>query len=879
VSRTVLLVLAVIVVGAVVALALWLGDGGAGASGSVERPVETLAEVPPGVSPATALPEGAAAAGSVEPLHGRPDPSATQVLPPPGEQDPGPVATLRGRVLRVDSDVPVAGVAVRVRFAGRPILLEGDPVAFTDDDGRFWLTFSETAQLGGFLVAAGPDSAGLVHWERLQVPLGGEAEILLRVGRGGAVSGQVQDVHGHGVPGASVLLWSRPSYLVGDDPPDRVLATLSDGSFSCEAVGTQFTLEPAADGHACARRILGELAEGERADGLTLLLAPALQLSGQVTTLDGAPLVGVTLSVTTPRVPSDERLTATSGVYRRAMATQKATSADDGRFVVPGLVAGLATVEARLDGYTTLETEHDPAEGPLTLVLDRGAALAGVVLGADGSAVAGASVVVRGAGSQSAATAVDGRFLIEGLVPDTSGRLRVLADGHALQVVQPVEVSADETRFVEVRLEPALALAGRVVDAEGQALSGALIEIEGDREEDLGGTVMIPKPTWERAVGRSAAMTGDDGAFRIDELYAGSFKLSARHPDDREVVGTWQVASGSEQLELVLDADQPTGVVLVGQVTDAQTGLPVTTFQITPMRPMGSGGYGGSNHSFTDLDGRYMLSGLEPGPYRINASADGYAPSSLPEQDWAEGEHRVDLALRPTRSLHLRCVDPAGEPLADVSLNFLDEQGHKLMVAIGPGSRTTMLSTDEQGEARAYELPAGLVTVSAQVSGTLHGIAQPTTIDLWNELPGIHTLVLQTEVVDAPGRQLSLSVGSSTTDPGVGAFGGSEEDRAKVMDLFQQGLLRPLVDRDVMASYTTAAGLGHAPRIYGPREDGWGRKALGAGDPPTAPGVLELEISEDGGTVLLEASGHASRRLDIPAGEGDLVAFVVLVGD
>lgn len=876
-SRTVLLGLAVIVVGAVVALVVWMDDAPAPAGGGgATRDLAT-----PGDEPGPMLlPEGGALGGEVEQLEGAAGPVAIgSELATPSEDpvDGAPVASLRGLVLHLADDTPVPDVVVRVHLSGGTDLPDEALAATTDADGAFTLSFDTAVEVIRVLVAAGEHSGGLVEGKRVPIPLGTEASLTLRVGQGGAVSGRVLHEDGTTVPGAVVHLWSRTWYRVRDDPPDRVLPTGADGSFRCEAAGPEFILAAAAEGLVCSRRIVGELAEGTRADDLVLVLAPEVVLVGQTVTVAGAPLPAVELTVDLAPLPETERITSTSGVYARQPAMRRALSGDDGRFRVEGLVPGEASVEANRDGYTTAYQDHDPESGPLRLVLERGTALAGVVLGADGRPVPGAALSVRGAGSQSSTSGDDGRFLIEGLEPSTGARLRVLALGHALQVVQPVEVSADETLFLEVRLRPALALAGHVMDADGAPVQGAKIAIEGEREEDLHGTTMIPRPTWERALGRSSALTDAAGAFRIDELYEGSYRLSARDPADPDLTGTWQVTAGSEDLELVLDARARVGVTLVGRVTDAHTGQPVTAFQVTPMKPMGSGGFGGTNHAFTDAEGRYLLSGLEPGPYRLNATAEGYAPASHLEQEYAEGEYRIDMELRPMRSLHLRCVDPAGVALEGVSLTFLDEDGEDLMVATGPGSRSSMLSTDDGGEALAHELPAGRVTVRAQASGVSREDAHEVVFDLWNALPGVQTLVVPLpDPADRP-RRLQLSLGAAAVDPGVPVFSTPEEQREALMPLVRSGKLGPL-SAEVSVTYSDASGETWPPRLFGALSNGgWGETTPGSAGSQAPPGSLTLDITPDGGSLLIEASGHSVRRLEIPAGEGDLQAFVVLL--
>ncbi|RKY18439.1 MAG: hypothetical protein DRQ55_13325 [Planctomycetota bacterium] len=577
------------------------------------------------------------------------------------------MARLTGLVLRASDDSPVADVAVSVRLDGEPSAGSEETRTSTDSEGRFSLSFERAVQLRAIFVGAGESTGGLVSWRRLTIARGAESELTLHVSAGASLRGRVQDEAGLAMAGARVQLWSRPAYLLprGSDagPPDRELVAASDGSFELPAAGPQFVLSATRPGFVCVERVGGELVEGAHADNLRLVLAPAAELRGRVTGADGRPLPGVSVEVRPERPSPSESLTSVSGVYRLGPTRLEASSDGAGAFLFPQAAARTLPLHASLSGYLPKELEHDPRDGELLIELGRGASLAGLVLGADGRPLPDAEVRVRGAGSQTVTTAADGRFLAKGLEPSSDGRLHVLASGHALQVLQPVQVSADEQRFVQVQLEPGRALAGRVLDADGQPLAGARVRIEGDREVDHGNMTIFPRPTWERSLGRTDATADAQGRFRISELYAGEFKLSVTHPNASDVTRSWQLPSGSEDLELVLEPGALSGVVLVGTVRDAHTGQPVTAFQLTPMRPMGNGGMAGSNRSFDDLEGRFVWPGLEPGEFQLNASAEGYGPWSRPLQPYDEGEHILEITLRAQRDLHLRCVDEGGVPI------------------------------------------------------------------------------------------------------------------------------------------------------------------------------------------------------------------------
>ena len=879
VTRRAVLFAALAALTLVVALAFWLVEGGARPPGTDDdaAPLGLRAERE---APTTTLPAAAPRVdGALERLEADPLPTPVVASDAPAEVA-APRALLWGRVLRTVGESPVPDVAVSVRLEHGSTAPDDALHTRTDAAGRFELGFDHTVQVVGCLVGASADTAGSVVWRRLSVPLGGDTELTLHVGTGAALAGRVEDPDGTPLADARVLLWSRPAYLLDDDPPDRTVTTGSDGRFAFEAVGEQFVVSAEREGLLCVERLGGELAEGRRAVGLRVVLAPAASLHGRTLTPAGAALPDVRVRARPEALHARESLTDESGIYRLGPVPRETTSDAQGRFRIDGVPERPLPVEAELAGRARRELQHDPRDGELEIVLERGASLAGLVRGADGRPVAGAALSVPGMPTQRATSGDDGRFLIEGLAASDTARLQVLATGHAMQVVQPLTITPDDTAFVELQLEPGRSLAGHVVDGDGAPVVGAVIAIEGDRLIDLGNVTTFPPPTWESWLGRSRAVTDEQGAFRIDELYAGTFELVATHPADSSVTGHWSVPSGSEELELLLDPAARSGVTLVGTVRDAHTGRPVTTFQLTPMRPMGSSGMAGSNRSFSDAEGRFVWSGLDVGAFQLTASAEGYGPWSRPLQEYAEGEQVIEIALRATRELRLRCVDEAGAPLADVSLTFSDEDGRGLMVAAGVGMRSSLLSTDANGEARAFELPAGRITVAARRAGAWDEPAVEAVFDLWTALTGVQTLVVPSAAPAPHARLLRLNLASARVDPGLPPFDVSLEDRASLRPLITSGELVPL-DAEVVLTYTPTSGANGTTLRFGPLPGGgWGPHpgTVGPGTTTAAgAGSVEFTITDDGGTLQIEAPGHGWRRVDVPAGSDDLMAFVVLL--
>jgi protocatechuate 3,4-dioxygenase beta subunit len=108
------------------------------------------------------------------------------------------------------------------------------------------------------------------------------------------------------------------------------------------------------------------------------------------------------------------------------------------------------------------------------LVLRSGHALRGRVLGADGAPVADARVRIDNGADADTTSEAAGLFGLRPLEEAENAFVHVHAEGHALLAVQPVRTGSGAPPFLELRLEPALALAGRASDVDGRPLADAL---------------------------------------------------------------------------------------------------------------------------------------------------------------------------------------------------------------------------------------------------------------------------------------------------------------------------------------------------------------------------------------------------------------------
>ena len=108
---------------------------------------------------------------------------------------------------------------------------------------------------------------------------------------------------------------------------------------------------------------------------------------------------------------------------------------------------------------------------------------------------------------------------------------------------------------------------------------------------------------------------------------------------DRSCRRTCSLAAALTSLTLVLGAVPLTAQTgtLVGRVTDARTGAPITTAQVTIT--------GTSLGAVVDADGRFRLVGVPPGPHEVRARSIGYQLISANFSVAADGSADVNLSM------------------------------------------------------------------------------------------------------------------------------------------------------------------------------------------------------------------------------------------
>lgn len=228
----------------------------------------------------------------------------------------------------------------------------------------------------------------------------------------------------------------------------------------------------------------------------------------------------------------------------------------------------------------------------------------------------------------------------------------------------------------EFRMQPGTEIGGIVVDEAGQPIAGVEVSVS----VDVDGPTWTANPesivsTWltDDDFGRKAAITGNDGRWRIDNAPAAAspddfeFRLRFLH-DDYVGDSNWGELQSKQGLTTAMLRKRSAklvmmrGVVVRGAVVDAGQ-KPVTHgLVIWHDNPY----YGpGVYEAPIDGQGRFETLPLAPGEHPFTIVAPGHQPQRK-MVDVTKDMDDLDFELEPGKRLAIRFVDSAGHPVPEV---------------------------------------------------------------------------------------------------------------------------------------------------------------------------------------------------------------------
>ncbi|MBI5091944.1 MAG: carboxypeptidase regulatory-like domain-containing protein [Candidatus Hydrogenedentes bacterium] len=591
-----------------------------------------------------------------------------------------------GHVIESQSRKPVEGIQVVAAGPDRK-------AASTDAEGKF--VFAALAD--GTYSMSVEDQTRILASEapKCEIAAGGTVDGLeIAVTMGGVVTGRTFNVdNGEPIEGVSIRANTQ-----GRGGAAREGKSGADGVYRIEGLsGGQTMLQ---------RRwkpglLHGEQREqktvsvnlGEELAGIDFPIKYGLYLRGRVTDTSGKPL---------------DRVSVTSEDIAGNQEGEETYTIEDGTFEHRGFSPHVKITIRAQKGDQAAEPV-----GPLTfgeedmngveIVMEKAASISGEVTNKAGKPLeniyisAWASDPVSGRGNGGGASSdAKGNFKIDGLVAGTYNISMQRNDSYRssqrqsdpIPVAKGQEVTGVHLVFED---ESGLTISGRVTNREGKPIKDASANAWSSRGDSQGWT-----------------QTDADGRYSISGLKEGAHQVHVNHQEYSQA-NLPEVMAGSANVDFVLEGHG----AIEGQVLDAGTGKPLTTFQV--MQALGAdvklGPWMQSQYvTFSSPEGKFRLERVQVGDNTVFAQAKGYAPASAPVLGVQAGQTISGLTLRLTTGASVSGVvhNAAGKPIVGAQI-YEGPAPQQFQGYGGPAARAT---TNENGEFTIDSLAAQEMTLS-----------------------------------------------------------------------------------------------------------------------------------------------------------------------
>ncbi len=585
----------------------------------------------------------------------------------------------------------------------------------------------------------------------------GSAPVVGTVPEAPMFSGRVVDPEGAVLSGIPVVAEpgkiTSPQASLGNwvfavtGPPDTETVSGSDGSFELD-IPSGFNGRVLARG-AGYRPVLAEAVPfAGRAHTLELVAAPVRSVVGRVVDPEGDGLADVSLHMrSSPEFTASQRRPERSWVP----VMSEARSDAHGYFELEdAYVMVRSRIEVQKEGFVPQQLNL-VVEGPLELEIEleplppRSLPIRGFVVDENGAWIEDAVVAAaRGV----AVTDEGGGFQLDTDEMGESETLWVLVEQKHPVTIELVRDGDGRfylpDPFVIEVVDPPLVIEGRIVDADGDPVSGAYVWCHdmtkvGTSRSSLFAEDIIDPADWNVPYDTG---TEEDGSFRIPYLMDREYRIGSVYLPTLDSVLGDPVPAGTRDLILTLPTDQAhstvTGRVITkgGRPVEGATVALVSETVRIPIEP----GFTFTSEmrlrsTSTDADGRFELGDLPGAGYSLTVKGDDFVQNGTPIPASTGAEPRqivITVArrahLRLARSLccetatHYSLFDGSGKRLTVYAAEEFDrnfDMSPYVRVGITDGGSAIIVSPDTATEIVFYEDEVELSRLPIQLSADM----------------------------------------------------------------------------------------------------------------------------------------------------------------